>query len=502
MRLELPSAAPPPAGPPADPCVNGAPAGRLERFALAMTAIAERWIPDAFVFALVGTGVVLALAWAQGAGVGPIVKAWGDGFWSLVPFTLQMAMIVIGGTIVAIAPPVQRAIDVVARWPATARQGTVLVAVVSMTTSWINWGFGLLISAFLARATARTLAQRGVRVDYRMLCAMVLVGLGTVWAQGLSGSAALQMATPGMLPAGLRAVIAGRDPSGHPIVPGGGIGLRDTIFLWQSFASVAIEIAVVSVVVAWMTPGAARARTAADLGVDLTPPPPAADSGPRLPGQWLEHQAWLGRLVGALGAASIGLSLWSAPHFAAAVTLNTINLSFLVVAMLLHGSPARLQTAFRQAAPATSGLLLQFPFYGAIAQVMTDTRLSERIAHLFTDVATPATYPALVALYSAVLGVFVPSGGSKWVIEAPYVIGAAHALHVHLGWMVAVYDLGEALANLVQPFWMVPVLGLLGVRARDVMGVTWALALVLLPLVLALVTAFGLTLSYPLGGAG
>ncbi len=89
------------------------------------------------------------------------------------------------------------------------------------------------------------------------------------------------------------------------------------------------------------------------------------------------------------------------------------------------------------------------------------------------------------------LGVFVPSGGSKWVLEAPYVMQAAHNLHVHLGWMVAVYDLGEALANLVQPFWMLPVLALLGLRARDVMGVTFTVFVVLAPVVLVLVTVLG-----------
>ena len=96
------------------------------------------------------------------------------------------------------------------------------------------------------------------------------------------------------------------------------------------------------------------------------------------------------------------------------------------------------------------------------------------------------------------LGVFVPSGGSKWVLEAPYVMQAAHNLQVHLGWMVAVYDLGEALANLVQPFWMLPVLALLGLRARDVMGVTFTVFVVLAPVVLALVTILGATLAYPL----
>jgi short-chain fatty acids transporter len=130
--------------------------------------------------------------------------------------------------------------------------------------------------------------------------------------------------------------------------------------------------------------------------------------------------------------------------------------------------------------------------------VITTTHLNERMANAFVSVSTPTTYPAVVALYSAVLGVFVPSGGSKWVIEAPYVMAAAHELEVHLGWMVAAYDLGEALANLVQPFWMLPILGMFGLRARDVMGYTFIVFLTLTPVVLILVTLLGMTLRYPL----
>jgi len=194
----------------------------------------------------------------------------------------------------------------------------------------------------------------------------------------------------------------------------------------------------------------------------------------------------------------IGRYFWSAKDRLSAINLNTLNLTFLFVGFALHGTPARMMRAVREATPAVWGVILQFPFYAGIAGVITYTHLSARIAHVFTSVSTRETYPAVIALYSAVLGVFVPSGGSKWIIEAPYVMESAHALQVHLGWMVAVYDLGEALANLVQPFWMLPILALLGLRARDVMGYTFVIFLLLLPLVLVMVTLFGMTLAYPL----
>ena len=202
--------------------------------------------------------------------------------------------------------------------------------------------------------------------------------------------------------------------------------------------------------------------------------------------------------VVALGGAYLVRYFLRAPEPLNAITLNTVNLSFLLLGFLLHGTPARLMLAVQRATPAVWGVILQFPFYAGIAAVITGTHLNERLANLFVSVSTPATFPALVAMYSAVLGVFVPSGGSKWVIEAPYVMAAAHELEVHLGWIVTSYDLGEAVANLVQPFWMLPILGMFGLRARDVMGYTLVVFLVLTPVVVALVTVLGLTLRYPL----
>ena len=470
----------------------------LERVALRFTELSERWLPDAFIFALLATVVVVVAGLtAGGASAGGIAVIWGKGFWSLIPFTMQMALIVITGTVVATAAPVQRLIDRLAGIPTGNRAAVVFVAVIAMVTSWFNWGFSLVFSAVLVRAVALRLPS----VDYRTLAACSLLGLGSVWAQGLSGSAALQMATPGMLPEGIRDVVANGGGAGG-MVNAGIIPLANTIFLWQSLLAVAIEIVVVAVLIWFIVPTGSRVRTAADLGISLPLREQGTGNGERgarrSPGEWLEHQWWVNAIVVLLAGTYLLLSVKDAESITSAITLDRLNLFFLTLGFALHRTPARLMQAFRDAVPPTWGVILQFPFYGAIAAIITDTHLNAKIAGFFTAIATRDTFPALIAAYSAVLGVFVPSGGSKWVLEAPYVMQAAHNLHVHLGWMVAVYDLGEALANLVQPFWMLPVLALLGLRARDVMGVTFTVFVVLFPLVLILVTVLGGTLSYPL----
>jgi short-chain fatty acids transporter len=467
--------------------------GPLARFALALTAWTERWIPDAFIFALGATVVVFAAAvTATPSTISATIDAWGRGFWDLIPFTLQMSLVIITGHVLATSPPVGRAIRAIASWPRTARSAVAVVTIFALASSWINWGFSLVFSAVLAREVAR----RVERVDYRALAAASFLGLGSIWAQGLSGSAALQMATPGALQPQIRDIVAAGG-----LVPGGIVAFQHTIFLWQSLVSVAVEIIVVTAVMWLAAPPAGKGRSARDLGIDLREAYGHHESEPARrsrPGQYLENHPALSWFVVAIGVVYLVRYFRTAGEPLNALNLNILNLAFLLMGFLLHGTPARLMRAVQDATPAVWGVILQFPFYAGIAGIITGTHLNEQLAGVFVRLSTAATFPPLVALYSALLGVFVPSGGSKWVIEAPYVMSAAHSLKVHLGWVVTAYDLGEALANLVQPFWMLPTLGLLGLGARDVMGYTFVVFVALVPLVLVLVTAFGLTLPYPL----
>src|SRR5215210_526378 len=231
--------------------------GFLARMVLAMTDWTERWVPDAFVFALLATVIVVAAGVAFTPSTVPqVIDAWGKGFWELIPFTLQTALVIITGHVLATAQPVGRVIRRVAAWPTTPRNAVALVAFFAMTSSWFNWGFSLIFSAVLAKEIAR----RVEGVDYRALAAASFLGLGSVWAQGLSGSAALQMASPGALQPQIREIVAAGG-----MVPGGIIPFTHTIFLWQSFASVVVEIVVVAAVMWWATPPAGRGRTAAQL---------------------------------------------------------------------------------------------------------------------------------------------------------------------------------------------------------------------------------------------
>ena len=144
----------------------------------------------------------------------------------------------------------------------------------------------------------------------------------------------------------------------------------------------------------------------------------------------------------------------------------------------------------------TSGVLLQFPLYAGIFGVLVGSGLTDVLARFFVSISTHETLPFVIGVYSAVLGLFLPSGGGKWIVEAPYVLEAANQLKVNLGWMVLVYNAAEALPNFINPFWMLPLLGLTGVKARDLAGYSILQLIILAPVVLIMLFALGLTLPY------
>ncbi len=450
--------------------------GPFARVGMALADWSQRWFPDAFVFALGAIVIVFAAGWLLGTPAQDLARYFGEGFWSLIPFTMQMAMIIVGGYVVAASPPVHGLIRRLARIPRTPRGAVAFVAFFSMATSLVSWGLSLVFSAMLVREVVKQV--RGI--DYRAIGAAAYLGLGSVWALGLSSSAALMMATPSSLPAALREI-------------SGVIPLSETIFTWQSLTTVAI-LMLASVIVAWLSAPAHSTVTAESFGVSGGLEPKQLE--PRqTPAEWLEYVPALSIAIGVMGLAYLAQVL-AARGPLHALDLNTYNLLFLMAGLLLHWRPRSFVRAVNDAVPATSGVLIQFPFYGGIFGIITLSPISHELTQFFVRVSTQDTYPLLVSLYSALLGMFVPSGGSKWIIEAPYVLQAAKDLQVNLGWVVQIYNAAEALPNLVNPFWMLPLLGILKVRARDLVGYGLLQLMVHSVLVLFVMWFFARTFTY------
>ncbi len=451
----------------------------LERFGLWLAEWSEKWFPDAWVFALIGVVFVFIFGLLIGESPTKLATEGGKSFWILIPFTMQMAMIIIGGYVVASTPAVYWVIRKVAGITTKPRVAIAWIAFFSMATSLISWGFSLIFSALLVREMSRTI--RGM--DFRAAGAAAYLGLGAVWALGLSSSAALMMATKGAIPPKLY------DISG--LIP-----LTRTLFIWPTFWTIAALIAISIVVAYFSAPAPERAKTAETFGLKFEPIDMTIEPRQK-PGEWFEYSPLLIILVGALLAWYLVDVFQTSPTGPlAALDLNTYNLIFITVGMFLQWRPKRFLRAVAQSVPATGYVLIQFPFYAVIFGMIVGTGISKWLADLFTAISTPHTYSLVVALYSAVLGVFIPSGGGKWVIEAPYVLQAAIQHHVNLGWVVQIYNAAEALPNLLNPFWMLPLLGLLHVKARDLVGYSVLQMFLHIPLVFFLCWLFGLYLPF------
>jgi short-chain fatty acids transporter len=458
----------------------------LARLGLRFTNWAERWFPDAYVFVCLAVAVVAAGALINGAAPAVVAKTFGDGFWSLIPFTMQMAIVAIGGYVVASSPPAAKLIDALAAAPRSGPAAVAFVAAISMLSSLLSWGLSLIFSGLLVRALAR---RSDLHMDYRAAGAAAYLGLGATWALGLSSSAAQLQANAGSLPKPLLQIT-------------GVIPFAETIFLWQSMAMAAVLIVVSTVLAGLSAPSRETAVTARMMNVDAEPTQAAGLQQRERPGEWLEYSPLLTVIVVALGGWWIVQEFASKNAIVAISNLNTYNLLFLMLGMLLHWRPRSFLNAINKAVPATAGVLIQFPLYGSIATMMTSAKgfgghtVADQVAHAFVSLTTAGTFPVAMGIYSAVLGFFIPSGGGKWIIEAPYVMQAANDLKVHLGWAVQVYNTAEALPNLINPFWMLPLLGVLGLRARDIVGFSFLQLLAHLPIVLFLLWAFAPTLAY------
>ncbi|MFD1480722.1 short-chain fatty acid transporter [Paracoccus nototheniae] len=407
------------------------------------TRLMERWLPDAFIFVIVLTLLAAAAAMlSEGTNPVDLVQMWGNGFWELLSFAMQMLLVLVTGYILASSPPVRR---VLARLAGLARSrggAIILVSVVSLAASWINWGFGLVVGAIFAREIARQ-----VQVDYRLLVAAAYSGF-VIWHGGLSGSIPLTIATPGHFTEAQIGVIP----------------TSETIFAGWNLLIVAALFIVVPLVNRLMLP---LEHEQVLIDPDrLRDAPPAPRAATPTPAEWLETSPLLMILIGVPGLA------WLLLHFlgGGALNLNVVNFMFLFLGILCHGTPRSLLAALDDAVRGGAGIVIQFPFYAGIMAIMVESGLAASLSEWFVSISTAQTLPFWSFIAAGIVNVFVPSGGGQWAVQAPVMLPAAAALGADLPRVAMAVAWGDAWTNLLQPFWALPMLGIAGLKARDIMG--------------------------------
>jgi short-chain fatty acids transporter len=438
----------------------------------------RRFMPDPFVLVLLLTLVALGLGLATMPAVGgpaghtllgkgsALVKEWTEGFGNpeILKFGLQIILIVVTGEAIAASPPARRLLAWLTAIPKTATQALLLVTVFALVSGWLHWGFGLVSSALLAREVGRALKARGVAVHYALLGTGAYTSM-LLWHAGLTASAPLLMNTDKNFVS---------DVLGQK---GAKVPLTETIFAPYNLVACAALLAIVPPLVVAMQPK--EATPAPDDMPAAAPDVPAGAPAPGTVAEWLDRSRWLPLAVGALGLTF--LVRYVREH-GFDLNHNIVNVTFLMLGMALHRSPVAYAKAIGQSVRGTAGIVLQFPFYGGILAVMKFTGLSETISHAFVAAASPKTLPFFTFLASVVTKSFVPSGAGEWAVEGPPMLKAARELGVPYGKITMAVAYGNMLGNMYQPFWSLPLLGLMGLKARDIMGFCLVLFVVCLPI--------------------
>lgn len=416
----------------------------LSRF---FTKMVDRYLPDPLVFAMILTLLVFVFGFTLTPSTPmDLVALWGDGFWGLLAFSMQMALVVVTGHALASSPLLRKWMGKIASIAKTPAQGVMLVTFITAICCIINWGFGLVVGALFAREVAR----RVPKSDYRLLVASAYIGFLT-WHGGISGSIPLAAATPGNPMEKLVGII----PVSETLLTPYNIFITLTLlvtlpFLTRMMMRPESEVVPVDPEVLKEEPSTARKL------------PPNASIAEKL-----EESRILAYIIGALGVAYI---IYYFSVKGPKIDINILNLTFITLGIILHGTPMSYMRAVKAAIGGSAGIVAQFPFYAGIQLMMEGSGLGQLITEWFVNVSNAHTFPILTFFSSGLINLAVPSGGGHWVVQGPFVMPAAEALGADLGKAAMAIAYGEAWMNMAQPFWALPALAIAGLKARDIMG--------------------------------
>lgn len=411
--------------------------------------IMQRYLPDPYLFVVLLTFVVFILGLIF-TGSSPIemVQFWGEGFWELLDFSMQMVLVLVTGHVLASSPLLKKILGGLATTAKSPGSAIIIVTVVSIIASWINWGFGLVIGALFAKE----LAKRVKDVDYRLLIASAYSGF-LVWHGGISGSIPLSIAT-----------------DKHPFESQMGIiSTSETIFSTYNIAIVLALFIILPLLNRFMMPSKDKTITVDPAILDDATSMHAAsiEKDSITPATRLENSFIVSLIIGILGL--IFISYYIITH-GFQLNLNIVNFTFLFLGILCHWTPKRFLDAVANAVKGAAGIIIQFPFYAGIMGMMTASGLAAVMSEAFVSISNDFTFYCFAFLSGGLVNFFVPSGGGQWAVQAPIMLDAAQSMGASLSKTAMAIAWGDAWTNMIQPFWALPALAIAGLKAKDIMG--------------------------------
>lgn len=425
----------------------------LRTLARPLVAGVERYLPGAFVFAIVLTVIVAVLALAFGD-LGPVdlTRAWGDGLAGLLSFMTQVALVLLLGYTLATTKPVAKGLVKIASIPHSPRQCYAFVTLVASIGSLISFGLGLVVGGVIALEVGRAAQRRGIALHYPLLVASAYIGF-VVWHMGYSATGPLAAATEGSF---VEEAI------------GRTIPITETVYSPWNLIAILLTVAAILGTVVLLAP------KGDDRIIELPERLHGADAETQLPeptnpAERLEASRIVTTVPGVLLLIYLGV-YFSQEGFD--LSLDIVNWSFLAAILLLVRSAQELTQLVGNAVSTVGEVLLQYPLYAGIIGMMTASGVAATLSEFFSDVAGPGTLGVMGFLSAGILNIFVPSGGGQFALQAPIFLDAADSLGVDPAVMTMAIAYGDQWTNLIQPFWALPLLAVAGLTVRDIFGYT------------------------------
>nr|WP_174505450.1 TIGR00366 family protein [Acinetobacter sp. Marseille-Q1620] len=412
------------------------------------TQLMQKYLPDPFVFAIGLTLLTMILAVVI-EGYSPVdtLSSWGDGFWSLLAFTTQMAVILCMGYVLAASEVVDNFLNKIVSHVHRPQTAIIVATLVGCIGCYLNWGFGLVVGSIIARK----LATQVKGVHYPLIIAAAYSGF-TMYGLGFSATIPVLISTPGHV-----------FEKQMGIVP-----LTDTIFSVPLLLITLTVLITLPLLNAWLHPK--NKDEVKEINISLMPTmntvKTSQDNEPQTFASRLNNSRLLSFCIGILGLFYIAIYFIQD----GALDLNKVNFIILFLGILFLKTPANYVAKLNEGIKTIGGIVLQFPFYAGIMAIMDKSGLVSTISEVFVNVANAHTLPFWGLVSSFVINFFAPSGGGHWALQGPFMIQAATELHSSMAITAMSVMLGNAWNDLVQPFWILPALALSQLKLKDIMG--------------------------------
>jgi short-chain fatty acids transporter len=441
-------------------------------------------LPAPFTIAVVLTVVtfVLGLTITEGSGqeahILELMGYWETGLWNppLLVFAMQMMLILVLGHTIALSPVFTKSIAFLLKLCTDTPRSAFVVSFFTIIVSFFNWGLALVFGAIFARKVGEHAAARSMKLNYGLIGAAGYSGL-MMWHGGLSGSAPLKVAESGHL-SSLMSTVSGFDITSLP----DRIGLDQTVYTSSNlllFAFLTLVIPSTLFLLGRRNTGSQVPVFASRESLEMPREVKGADR--------LDHAKWPGIIIGGLLLLYLAYRIFKVPEGSGFATPNNINLVLFAMTLLFHGSFRNFLNAVDEAVGGASGILIQFPLYFGIMGIMSGSGMVEQMATSIASNASASTYPFFTFVSAGLVNVFVPSGGGQWAIQGPIIIQASEQLGLSLPNSIMAMAYGDQLTNMLQPFWALPLLGITGLKPKDILP--WSIVIMGIGFVV-----FGLTL--------